>query len=241
MAKYSRPLHDLSKELVELLEKLFTYSSESLLALFCVENGSGEYYTWFMRLLTAGFIRRDPERFEPFLDGAYFDVASFCKGEVEPMNKECEQIQIIALTEYLGVSVNIAYLDGRLFDAETGLASVVFPDPSSGLAKFGGETAEDAVEKAPEMSKNAQQVTINEFVEKHGVPQSQKQLEMFQMGLMETAESAEKSLLDFHNLTQTDFQAILVQNQNDPELGAIFQQMQVDNQKILKKHGIMMQ
>jgi ubiquitin thioesterase protein OTUB1 len=60
-----------------------------------------------------GFIKRDPLRFEPFLDGTYLDVASFCAAEVEPMNKECEHIQIIALTEYLGVSVNIAYLDGR--------------------------------------------------------------------------------------------------------------------------------
>jgi ubiquitin thioesterase protein OTUB1 len=67
-------------------------------------------YLW---TLSQGFIKRDPSRFEPFLDGTYLDVASFCAAEVEPMRKECEQIQIIALTEYLGVSVDIAYLDGR--------------------------------------------------------------------------------------------------------------------------------
>jgi hypothetical protein len=39
--------------------------------------------------------------------------------------------------------------------------------------------------------------------------------------------SAEKALLDSNNLSTTDFQAILVKNQNHPELGAIFQQMQV--------------
>lgn len=32
---------------------------------------------------------------------------------VEPMGKECEQLQIQALTEYLGVTVRIEYLDGK--------------------------------------------------------------------------------------------------------------------------------
>ena len=29
------------------------------------------------------------------------------------MGKECEQVQIMALTEYLGIGVKIEYLDGR--------------------------------------------------------------------------------------------------------------------------------
>ena len=29
------------------------------------------------------------------------------------MGKECEQVHIIALTEYLGIGVSIEYLDGR--------------------------------------------------------------------------------------------------------------------------------
>ena len=31
------------------------------------------------------------------------------------MNKECEQIQIIALTEYLQINIEIEYLDGRFY------------------------------------------------------------------------------------------------------------------------------
>jgi len=38
---------------------------------------------------------------------------SFCKAEVEPMGKECEQVQITALSEYLQIAIEIAYLDGR--------------------------------------------------------------------------------------------------------------------------------
>jgi hypothetical protein len=58
-------------------------------------------------------MKSDPERFLPFLGDAYLDIESYCKGEVEPMGKECEEPQIIALTECLGVSICIAYLDGR--------------------------------------------------------------------------------------------------------------------------------
>jgi len=42
------------------------------------------------------------------------DMTSYCAREVEPMGKECEQLHIIALTEYLGLKVSIEYLDGRL-------------------------------------------------------------------------------------------------------------------------------
>ena len=40
-------------------------------------------------------------------------MAAYCAREVEPMAKECEQLHIIALTEYLGLEVDIEYLDGR--------------------------------------------------------------------------------------------------------------------------------
>lgn len=43
----------------------------------------------------------------------YVDIDSYCKAEVEPMGKECEQLHIIALTEYLEISIVIEYLDGR--------------------------------------------------------------------------------------------------------------------------------
>jgi hypothetical protein len=60
-----------------------------------------------------GYMKRDPERFLPFVDGLFASIEDYCRAEVEPMNKECEQPQIVALTEYLQIAVNIAYLDGR--------------------------------------------------------------------------------------------------------------------------------
>jgi hypothetical protein len=61
-----------------------------------------------------GFLRRHEDRFFPFVDtGLDVDMAGYCRREVEPMGRECEQLHIIALTEYLGLRVAIEYLDGR--------------------------------------------------------------------------------------------------------------------------------
>jgi hypothetical protein len=62
----------------------------------------------------AGHLRRHEERFFPFIDGGMdLDMASYCRREVEPTGRECEQLHIVALTEYLGLRVAIEYLDGR--------------------------------------------------------------------------------------------------------------------------------
>lgn len=105
-------LEGFHEEFLEILNELFQQSINSLLDMF-QESGKADYLTWYLRVLTAGYLKRDPDRFLPFIDGLYFDIASFCTAEVEPMNKECEQIQIIALTEYLGITIEISYLDGR--------------------------------------------------------------------------------------------------------------------------------
>lgn len=79
-------------------------------AYFTTEDSN--YLVWYMRLLTAGYLKRFPDRFQPFLPNFEQSISDFCKREVEPMGKECEQIQIIALTESLQIGVKIHYLDG---------------------------------------------------------------------------------------------------------------------------------
>lgn len=81
------------------------------------ENAVSDYSSWYMRLLTAVHLKSDPDRFVHFLEGDYFDIATFCQREVEPMGKECGMVQVLALAEYMGVKVDIEYLDGR--DAKT--------------------------------------------------------------------------------------------------------------------------
>lgn len=86
----------------------------------CEENGTSDYCTWYLRVITATYLKKDPDRFLPFLLDAqqsagemFLDMAQFCQRHVEPMGQECEQIQIVALAEAVGVCVNIEYLDGR--------------------------------------------------------------------------------------------------------------------------------
>ena len=59
-------------------------------------------------------MKTQSERFLPYiLDDYTYDIETYISREVEPMGKECEQVQIMALTEYLGIGVKIEYLDGR--------------------------------------------------------------------------------------------------------------------------------
>jgi len=85
------------------------------------ENGTSEYCTWYLRVLTAAHLKSDMERFQMFLENEYTDIPTFCAREVEPMGKDCGMLQCIALAETIGIQVNIEYLDGRPFQAEKGL------------------------------------------------------------------------------------------------------------------------
>ncbi|RMX69399.1 hypothetical protein DD238_002448 [Peronospora effusa] len=99
---------------VDYLAAMETRSYAELVRDFQTEGGEAEYLVWYMRLLTAGYMKKKSEMFQPFIDGLYpgQTVAQFCAAEVEPMGKECDQPQITALTEALQVGVKIEYLDG---------------------------------------------------------------------------------------------------------------------------------
>ena len=113
---------------VELLEGLPKMNRDTLLSMF-QEDGSGDYYTWYMRVLCSCSLRKNSERFFPFIDdGQSVDMKAYCEREVEPMGKEVEQVQIIALAEYMGLNIHIHYLDGRLFDSSVGLPVIKLPE-----------------------------------------------------------------------------------------------------------------
>ena len=116
---------------IELLEGLPNMSRENLLEEF-QEGGSGDHYTWYMRAMTAGYMKSHPDDFFPFIvaEGTYSDIATFCEKEVEPMGKECEQVQITALTTYLKIQVGIIYVDGSQADGDD-LTTHAFPGESS--------------------------------------------------------------------------------------------------------------
>ena len=78
------------------------------------ENATSDYCTWFLRVITSAYLKKDAGRFVHFLDDPnYFDVPTFCQREVDPMGKECGMVQVLALAEAFGVRVVIEYLDGN--------------------------------------------------------------------------------------------------------------------------------
>lgn len=66
---------------MELLDSLFELTTDDLLKKF-QDDGDSDYYTWYMRLLTAMSLRRDAEKYLPFiLDTNCTDIDSFCRQE----------------------------------------------------------------------------------------------------------------------------------------------------------------
>ena len=101
------------ESLVDFLEGLTTH--EAMHRELTQENSTSDYCTWYLRVLTATFLKADPTRFEPFLEDGYYDIATFCQQQIEPMGKECSMVQVLALAEAFQVKVEIEYLDGREF------------------------------------------------------------------------------------------------------------------------------
>jgi ubiquitin thioesterase protein OTUB1 len=107
---------------LDVLENLFNYSLEQLLESF-QESGLSDYYTWYMRLLTSLNMKKNVEKYLPFIDDV--DINSYCLREVEPMGKEVEMMMVMSLTEYLGIKLKVEYLDGK-YEDDKKLPCVVF-------------------------------------------------------------------------------------------------------------------
>ncbi|KAJ8578282.1 hypothetical protein ON010_g923 [Phytophthora cinnamomi] len=69
---------------VDYLAAMETRSHAELVQDFQTEGGESEYLVWYMRLLTAGYMKQHAETFQPFIDGLYpgQTVAQFCAAEV---------------------------------------------------------------------------------------------------------------------------------------------------------------
>ena len=82
----------------ELLDNLPETSPRRLHELMTEEGNDVTSVVWFLRMLTSGRIKAHADRFAPFIGDDFADVERFCQVEVEPVNVECDQVQIIALT-----------------------------------------------------------------------------------------------------------------------------------------------
>lgn len=68
------------------------------------------YLVLLLRFITSGQIRNNAILYETFIDNQ-IPVDMFCQIEVEPIDKEADQITIMALLNYLQIAIKIVYLD----------------------------------------------------------------------------------------------------------------------------------
>mmetsp|Transcript_11099 Transcript_11099/g.27221 ORF Transcript_11099/g.27221 Transcript_11099/m.27221 type:complete len:327 (-) Transcript_11099:12-992(-) len=73
---------------------------------------------FFFRLVISCHLQQNAERFAPFMgifesspEETLREVRAYCQREVEPLEREVEQIEIIALTEALNVGLRIEHMD----------------------------------------------------------------------------------------------------------------------------------
>lgn len=66
----------------------------------------------YLRFLTSGYIKANAIMYETFLEGGQ-TIDHFCQVEVEPIDREADQIQIIALINYINIPIMIVYLDSN--------------------------------------------------------------------------------------------------------------------------------
>ena len=113
--------------LKEIVESVPNVSPEQLHATFNESGGNAEYAVWFLRVLVGCFLKTHAEEYTGFLFASEtfcegMDMAMFVQREVEPMGRECEQIQIMALMNSFNLGVSIEYLGPE------GRNKVILPD-----------------------------------------------------------------------------------------------------------------
>ena len=77
-------------------------ASDHLMKKLCNKD-EANYIIMYARWMTACYLKQNAIMFEDFVG----DVAAFCLREVEQVDVECDHPQIIAITSYLGLGVEI--------------------------------------------------------------------------------------------------------------------------------------
>ncbi|XP_078262933.1 uncharacterized protein LOC144597434 isoform X1 [Rhinoraja longicauda] len=102
-------------------------SVSKLLAVFN-DRGASDHLVQYLRLLTSAYLQKQSEFFEFFLEGG-ISIKDFCAQEVEPMAVESDHIHITALTQALGISIQVEYMD----KTDTEINHHIFPEGSKPL------------------------------------------------------------------------------------------------------------
>lgn len=107
---------DMLEMLLQKLDDPKIETIEEVVSIFCDAEISN-YIILVMRFLTSGELKNNAILYETFIDNG-LPIEFFCQTEVEPLDKEADQIQIMALLNYLDVAIKILYLDANVNSKE---------------------------------------------------------------------------------------------------------------------------
>jgi len=86
------------------------HSLDAMLELL-TDDMRSKYLITYLRLCCSAQLRLDHEQYQPFLPEPYAAVDRFCADEVEPCDREVDQLQIQALCAAFGCSIRTVMLD----------------------------------------------------------------------------------------------------------------------------------
>lgn len=86
-------------------------AEDPIVTQFFSSAGVCDYLTVFLRILTAAELVKNSEFYSNFLGTEDQSISEFIKLEVEPMGKEADHVQIIALATAMGFGVTVVYMD----------------------------------------------------------------------------------------------------------------------------------
>jgi ubiquitin thioesterase protein OTUB1 len=115
---------DMQEMFIEKLDDHKIKNIDDVIAVFCDPNISN-YLILMMRFITSGEMKNNRVLYETFIENE-IPIEFFCQTEVEQIDKEADQIQIMALLNYLEVGIKIIYLDSNIKSKEA--YNVILPE-----------------------------------------------------------------------------------------------------------------
>jgi ubiquitin thioesterase protein OTUB1 len=98
--------------MLEQLEVLERNPSPSVLERVIFNDSSVDgYLIALMRCCCGSFLKQNSDEFAPILPEGFSSIDQFVRSEVDPMSRDCEYLQVVALSKALNVRLKIVYLD----------------------------------------------------------------------------------------------------------------------------------
>lgn len=103
-------VEEMFEDLLEEFEKIAHNESATIADIERIFDEERHYHICYLRCVVSAYLKKNAVLYEPFLEG-FASIAEFCAHEVDPMWREADQLQILALSTYFQIPCVVVYLD----------------------------------------------------------------------------------------------------------------------------------